>query len=217
VKVVPSNLKLNAEIIAIWFCDDGSIGTSSSEFRFDISFATNSFSKDEVYFLRHLLNDRYNEHFTVSCRISHDVAHKKEQYVIYGSDSATRALISDIDPVFPSGMQRKRLWDNPKTRFYENTPIKRRSHSLSSAEKRAKITEYIEMHEEFYLVDLGRYAGFEFDRKSRNGDNEVAVSNIKKCYLPSFIKDGIIVELGRQDGADYHKGVKYKRIKSPTT
>jgi LAGLIDADG DNA endonuclease family len=210
VKIVPNDLKLNAEIIAIWFCDDGTITTSSSDNRLKMSFATNSFTKDEVYFLRDLLDDRYNETFLVS------ELHKKGQYIIHCSDAAARTLIADIDPVFPQGMQRKRLWDDPKTCFYENAPPKRRSHFASSAEKRSKILEYIETHEEFYLTELGEYAGFAFDRKSRTGNNAIATSNIKRHYLPKLIEDGVIIELGRQKGDDYRKGVKYKRIKKPS-
>jgi hypothetical protein len=203
IKVVPNNLRLNSEIIAIWFCDDGWIDTSSSINRFEIGLATNSFSKDEVYFLQSLLNDRYNEYFTVSCRTDTE----KNQYVIHGSDSASRALISDIDSVFPEGMQRKRLWDNPDTCFYHNAPIKRKSHYISSNERKSKVDSFINSHSEFYLTELAEYLEWSFTRK--NGKTEWDTQNVKR-YLKYYINNNILIEDPYKN--NYKKGIKYRKI-----
>lgn len=187
IKVIPNDLKLNSEIIAIWVCDDGMLNTNkSSSNRFQLSLATNSFSKDEVHFLCQLLNERYNENFLV--RQADKI---KNQYLIKGADAATRTLISDIDLVFPQGMQRKRIWDKPETCFYENAPAKRMSSALSSDNKRNKIIEYLKLHNEFTLNELGTYAGFAFTRG--NGKIEIATSNLSSIYLKQYMDDGLII------------------------
>lgn len=205
IKVVPNDLKLNAEIIAIWFCDDGTIGTGSSNNRLRVSFATNSFSKDEVYFLKDLLDDRYNENFTTSCR--HDT--EKEQYIIHGSDSAARTMIADIDPVFPIGMQRKRLWDKPESCFYQDAPIRRRSHEESSRERKAMVNDFICCHDEFYLADLTRYLDWSFTRS--DGRIEWDIQGAKR-YLKSYVEDGVLLEMPR-DANEYRKGILFKKIR----
>jgi hypothetical protein len=190
IKVVPNSLQLNAEIIAIWFCDDGTISTSSNN-RFQISFATNSFTKDETHFLRDLLSNHYNEYFIVGS------TSKKDQFIINGSDSAARTLLKDIDPVFPQGMQRKRLWDDPTTCFYDNVPVRRESSIVSSESKRKKIVEYLKTHNEFYLFDLGEFAGFGFIRG--NGTADVATTNLRKCYLGELLSQDLIKEIEKDN------------------
>lgn len=118
-KIVPHNLELSALSLAIWFCDDGSILPSNSPWRMRIKLSTHGFNHDDVEYLQHLLQDRYNEKFPLIL--------EKNEYgnihtFITGSDNATRAFIHEIDPVFPESMARKSYWKNPEARFYENQP-----------------------------------------------------------------------------------------------
>ncbi len=196
IKVIPNDLKLNAEIIGIWFCDDGCISSTSSK-RFRISFATNSFSKDEVYFLRDLLNARYNENFII-------YKYKTvEQYIISGADSASRALICDIDPVFPEGMDRKKKWG---IEFFEEAPKKYKSYQLSAQEKKKQIIEFINSHSEFRLVELAQYMNWSFTRG--NGVIEWDTQNCKR-YLKEYIKNKILLEFRSKE---YRGGLSYKRL-----
>lgn len=100
-KVIPKDLQLNSEIIATWFADDGYIEKSKNNY-FRISLYTNGFSKEDVYFLRDLLQKRYNKKIIVR-RI-------KTYYTLFLSDYAARKMIKDMSPVFPKGMGRKELW-----------------------------------------------------------------------------------------------------------
>jgi hypothetical protein len=198
-KVVPNDLKLNSEIIAVWFCDDGTIGTSSSANRLKISFATNSFAKDEVIFLRDLLNDRYNEDWTIS------KTNKEGQFTLHGSDSASRTLISDIDSVFPEGMQRKRLWDRPESCFYANQPKPEMSRIRSVPMRQKQVLDFLETREEFSLVDLAKEMDWKFNRS--NGRVEWDTQNVRR-YLDPHVKNGT-VEFIRKDKNGFH----FRKIK----
>lgn len=63
-KIIPKNLELNSEIIATWFCDDGHIQKSKNNY-FRIILSTQSFSKEEVVFLKDLLEVRYKNKISI--------------------------------------------------------------------------------------------------------------------------------------------------------
>lgn len=114
-KIIPSNLKLNDLIIAIWACDDGSFSITKNK-RLRLKFHTQGFSKEEVLFLKELLNDRYNIKFKIQ-------EPTKNQFIIVGHDHQTRILLKDIDSVFPKSMNRKSdIWRNDFANFYKNEP-----------------------------------------------------------------------------------------------
>lgn len=103
IKVVPNNLELNDLSIAIWFFDDGNLAYKNN--RFYGSFATNSFTKDEVYYLKSLLDNRYNVKFVLTNKI-------KDQYIIKGSDHQFRPLLSDIDKFSYFLPRKSNIWKN---------------------------------------------------------------------------------------------------------
>jgi len=203
VKIIPNDLELNAEIIAVWFCDDGHI-LMGSPTRFNILFSTNGFTKDEVYFLKDLLVNRYNEHFSVNVK-------NEEEYYICCADASARAIISDIDPVFPQGMQRKRLWDDPTTCFYANQPLKMKSHNVSFAEKMTQVKEYLKTHDEFYMVELANFAGFSMSKTTSAGYQSIDSRGLKNVYLSKFLNQGLMIDLGRaKSGPEYALGIKMR-------
>ena len=189
-KIVPRDLELNGEIIATWFCDDGTIKKSKNNY-FDISFATNGFSIEDVDYLQKLLSDRYQVRIGI-CKA------KNNQRTIHLSDYATRRLIVDIDPYFPKGMERKRKWEG-LTFGKEHT-----SHLLSSKDKDDKVKEFIQNNKEFYLIDITKCAGAKLNRS--DGRLEWDTQNIKR-YLQKYINQNII----KFDHKD-HKGCHYSRV-----
>lgn len=118
-KIVPFNLKITPLTMAHWFCDDGCIslkkdrnGHKSKAMILKLS--TNSFTKEEVEFLHHLLSNRYGNLFTI-CKDSLDWYKKKNPYYKDGNknyyirtytEGATN-IFEDIKGVFPKGMTRK--------------------------------------------------------------------------------------------------------------
>lgn len=114
-KIVPLDLKLNNVIIAVWACDDGNFSITPNK-RLRIKLHTQGFSKEEVFFLKDLLNDRYNTNFKVQNP-------KEDKFIIVGHDHQTRLLLKDIDSVFPDSMNRKSIiWRDSFANFYENEP-----------------------------------------------------------------------------------------------
>lgn len=102
-------------IIAIWACDDGNFSITETK-RLRIKLHTQGFSKDEVMFLKNLLDDRYNTKFKVQNPIDN-------KYIIVGHDHQSRILLKDIDSVFPESMFRKSdIWRNENANFYYNEP-----------------------------------------------------------------------------------------------
>lgn len=106
IKIIPS-LKLNSEIMAIWFADDGHIKKKFNNY--EISFATNSFSKHEVEYLIKLLTKRYEEKFYL-CKQTKNK--KVRSYYIVASSRASQLIIDDIDPFLP--LARKKIWKKEK-------------------------------------------------------------------------------------------------------
>lgn len=102
IKIVPSDLKLNALIIAIWLADDGNICIHHKKQKLlRTTFATNGFTLKEVEFLANLLSQRYKENFIPS------KTNIDKQYTIIGADAATRVMWQDIKTCFPQSMERK--------------------------------------------------------------------------------------------------------------
>lgn len=99
-KSVIPDLVLTPRILAIWVADDGCVSLRKNGI-LNLNLATNSFSSSEVINLIDLLNERYNECFRLVKRGN------KDQYMIEASDAATRAIIKEIDPIFPDSMSRK--------------------------------------------------------------------------------------------------------------
>jgi hypothetical protein len=116
IKIVPNDLELSSLSIAIWFCDDGNVCHGKSRHIFNITFATNSFSKDEVYFLRDKLTQRYNEKYIVSKTFNNG----NEQYLLRATNNnAARAILKDIDKHINGFMDRKTsIWRCDEAKFY---------------------------------------------------------------------------------------------------
>lgn len=110
IKTVPQDINLNSQIIAIWLADDGNISIHHKKHKLlRTNFATNGFSLNEVEMLANLLCNRYKETFKVN------KTNIKNQYVINAADSASWAMINDIDNVFPDSMNRKsKVWRDLK-------------------------------------------------------------------------------------------------------
>ena len=102
-KVVPDDLRLSAVSVAVWFADDGSVRAASRRTP-EIKFATHGFQGSEVQRLADLLADRYEQRFPVYA------AEKPGQFTIRASGSAAKALLRDIDPVFPPLARKADRW-----------------------------------------------------------------------------------------------------------
>lgn len=98
VKIVPANLKLTKLVMQIWYCDDGSLEVFDSG-NFRLKFSTHGFSKDENMFLIYLLQDRYNEDFSLT--------KDGDKYTIRANTKAAVVVIKDLEEEFPPGMERK--------------------------------------------------------------------------------------------------------------
>jgi hypothetical protein len=191
VKIIPNDLELNAEIIANWFCDDAYIlNNNGAHHRFIIKFATDGFTKDECIFLAELLSKRYNEYF----EIRH---HEKDHWIVKStSDTAGRALISDIDKVFPPGMKRKRLWDHPDARFYENQPEKTISTLIVTENIKQDLHKYLSTNFIFVSRDVATALNY-FDIV----DGKQMTSTTIQVYLTQFVKEGYLEKVIRNTPA----------------
>lgn len=190
-KIIPKDLQLNGEIIATWFCDDGTIKKSKNGY-FQISLATNSFTTDEVNFLACSLSERYQSRIGINKSKSGTF-----QRVIHLSDYVARKMIADMDPFFPQGMERKRKWNGL---VFGKEHI---SHAESSLNKKNKIAEFINNNDSFYLIDAAKYAGSQINRS--DGRVEWSAQNIKR-YLQKYLNEGVI----KFDYKDY-KGSHYSK------
>jgi hypothetical protein len=174
VKVVPLDLKLTAKIIAHWLADDGNISCIHTPYRFVIRFATDGFTKTEVEFLISLLKDRYNEDFYI-----HKAANS---FIISASDSASRVLIADIDDYFI--MQRKRLWDDPETRYYVNQPERQIIPHNIFMQRKDKLEEIISSTNNcISLIDLSQQV--EYWDKNKQRPNYPKINKLLQPYLDS--------------------------------
>lgn len=114
IKKLPLNLELTPLTIAIWLADDGNICIHhKKQGLLRTTFATNSFLKSEVELLALLLSSRYGESFRLTKTA------KSDQYVICADNYATMALVTEIDSVFPSSMNRKsNIWRLDKNELF---------------------------------------------------------------------------------------------------
>lgn len=164
-KIVPKDVNLTSETIATWFCDDASICSWKLSYRFLIEISTCGFTKDEVLFLITLLKNRYDEDFSLKSLNRK----RKTYYSIRAYDRAARPMIKDMDPYFPQGMARKRLWDNPITRFYINQPQKQNSRINDIANRKKNIITFLSENDNFLMSDLNKCLGFRAKGINYNG------------------------------------------------
>lgn len=104
-KVVPKDLALTATTVAVWFADDGSV-TEASRRTPEIKFATHGFQEAEVRRLAALLADRYAAKFPVYEESG------LGQFTIRAFGPASKALLRDIDQVFPPLARKSERWRN---------------------------------------------------------------------------------------------------------
>lgn len=156
-KIIPNDLKLNREIIAIWLCDDGCVRIYGNN-RIRITFHTQGFLKHDVYFLKHLLDQRYGVNFTIQLD-------GKKLLTIVGHDHQSRALIEDIDPIFPISMSRKsNIWRNPNVNLYNNIP--RQFGNWNSHEIYLNLTLYLLSGENKSVEELVEKYGYRYNNSS---------------------------------------------------
>jgi hypothetical protein len=179
-KIIPSNLELNAQIIAHWIADDGSIDFNKLPYRLRLELATYGFTQDEVIFLAELLNKRYNEEFLVRQKNRGD----KTYFIIKAYDSACRVLFADIDPYFK--MDRKRIWDKPESRFWTDQPDRQKSKIKDFAARKEMLNQMIAIGDDFRLIDLARQLGYIYD-------GQVDSKSVNRLLKP-YLTDGLIVK-----------------------
>jgi len=161
-KIIPK-LELDSLSIAIWFFDDGTLSYNK---RFKGSFATNSFSKDEVYYLKTLLDDRYNVKF--------NLANKNNQYIIQGFDHQFQPLLEDIDKYSYFLPRKSNIWKNRLSR--SNTK------SNNCIEKSILILEKMIELKSFNKLDLAKSLNLIYCSKKGNQIDSTLNNKIKK-YL----------------------------------
>lgn len=183
-KIVPNDLILSPQIIAHWICDDGHVTYNKLPYRLKLELSTHGFSEEEVNFLSKLLENKYNEKFLVKKKTRKD----KVYFMIKAYDSACRALFKDIDSFFK--MDRKRIWDKPESRFYNDVPERQTSH-IESLKERKEILDNIvksssSSSSSILLKDLAVELSYIY-----NG--VIDYKCINKLLKP-YIADGIIIK-----------------------
>jgi len=119
-KIIDAELELNADIIKIWFADDGCVTVHKGKYgkcNFDIKFATHGFTKDEVIFLKNKLEDFFGFDFKMYGEIA---SSGKKQYTIrlFGVKKC-KIFLRIIDPEFP--LKRKSdLWRDKDCHVFED-------------------------------------------------------------------------------------------------
>jgi hypothetical protein len=179
-KVVPSVVELNAQIIAHWLADDGSIDYNKLPYRLRTEISTHGFSQEEVQYLASLLNERYQENFLV--RPKHRKG--KTYYIIKVYDSGCRAMFADIDVFFKMG--RKRIWDKPESRFYTDQPKRQTNIGQLASKRKAIIDKIIRDRLPITMKVLARELGLEY-----NGKTDYKMLN---KFLQPYLDDGSIVK-----------------------
>jgi len=175
IKTIPNDIKLSSLTMAHWFADDGTIKTPNLPYRFIINFATDGFTKEEVFFLKNLLIDRYNEKF--------NVCNKNNKFFISAYDSASRAIIKDIDPVFK--LSRKRIWDTLDSRYYYNKPHKQISISDSFKNRKEILEKIISSYDCISMLELAKQLNYWVS--SKNEPNYLLINKLLKPYIDSNI------------------------------
>lgn len=171
-KIIPNDLNLTNYSIATWFCDDGSVYCGKNKYILNITFATNSFTKDEVYFLRDLLCKRYNETFYVSKTHNNG----NEQYLLGSSNDGSRAVLNEIDPIINGFMKRKSLvWRSSEARFYKNIP----RHHIEK-----ELINLIRFGDCLSMSNISNYLNVNYKNKP--------MYNVFMPYLNEFIDNGFV-------------------------
>lgn len=174
-KTLPNNLNLSSVSIAHWLADDGTISNRNLPYRFLVRFATDGFLKDEVVFLAELLKKRYNEEFVLS--------KKGNKLIISAYDSACRVMFLDIDSSFK--MKRKRLWDYPQCRFYDNIPERQFSSKKSYLERAQILNNLILLKKPMTMLELSNKLNYWV--KSKKQPNYKLINKLLKPYLDANI------------------------------
>lgn len=204
-KIVPTDLVLDNLIIAVWVGDDGSIAVyGKNKNRLRLTFHTQGFSKDEVFFLKNLLDDRYNTKFIVEKqKKEEDVEYK---YVIVGHDNATRSLLKDIDNVFPQSMKRKSdIWRNPDIHFYENEPKQFRPYNAEGIKQ--NVLDKIILMESFTIKSLCQDLNYFY--VSDNG--QFTVHPTVKRFIANQVSDGIINPINSTEKLSINTILQYSK------
>lgn len=106
-KTIPNDLRITPLICAIWFADDGSITyTGKNKTGRRIALYTDSFSEDEVYFLKSCLKEETNIKFNVTRKNSMKDLTKGFYLYINKSDDILN-FVNYIKDDFPDSMNRK--------------------------------------------------------------------------------------------------------------
>jgi hypothetical protein len=194
-KIVPKDLKLNSEIIATWFADDGNIEKSDGGY-FRIRLATHGFKKEDTEWLAEQLSQRYSNK---KVRVE-KVSNKDDQYTITLNDYVARDMIKDMIPFFPEGMERKMIW------IGENLDKKIYSSYLQIKEDRAEqINNFINKlknDEIFILPDVKKFIMNNYNVSK----NELSTKNLKR-HINKFVTSGVLQSLGGNK-----TGLKYKKL-----
>lgn len=116
-KQVPADLVLTSQAVAVWVADDGHVRAASRRSP-DIKFATQGFSHAEVHRLANVLSERYAGKTHVYQEAN------SGQYTIRVWGFPARALLRDIDPVFPPMNRKSEHWRNSELLVEKNPPPK---------------------------------------------------------------------------------------------
>lgn len=120
IKIVPKNIELNSEIIAIWFCDDGCARVRGG---LEVSFATHGFIEEDVDFLINQLKLYYN---VIYINKENGGISKKGavKYGIVIRGGAALKIMRDLEKNIPKCMNRKITWNDEKLKRYESESYK---------------------------------------------------------------------------------------------
>jgi hypothetical protein len=182
IKVIPTNLILNSQIIAIWLADDGHICyENDTHFKLKLTFATNSFTYDEVKFLADQLSSRYNEYFKIQSAKWKDK--RLNQYIIEISDGGAITLLRDINDYFPVSMSRKsNIWLDERVDIFNQNRELRPSRLKIKSILDNKLSELKEVGKTFCVSD------FVSDQNSL-GVSECTV----RLWLKKLVKEKVLL------------------------
>lgn len=186
IKVIPEDLELNHQIIAIWLADDGHFAyTNTAGTRLTMSIATNSFTKEECEFLCRLLNKLYNTDLIIQ-RSYCAGQPNKFQYIISGEDNQARSLLKQVDKYFELDRKSK-LWRTSKYDLFGESNKATKSKDLT---KQIKIIEYILNNKEFTIGKLSEDLDMYFTNP-KNGYKDLDPTVLSK--LSRYAKEKIVL------------------------
>jgi len=103
-KTIPEDLCLNAEIIATWFADDGSIVIKKG--RYSIKLSTHSFSENDIKILQKELSK-----FDIKTSLGYTDRKNKFQPILYITNKKNvKKFVDLIDPVFDFMDRKSDIW-----------------------------------------------------------------------------------------------------------